>query len=148
MSLHDSAQSNDPVFRDLSKEESYQYLAREDAQPGRIVVRRKDDMDIFPINYATDGENIYFRTAEGTKLFTVRLNADVLFENDGLTDGVAWSVVIKGNAQVITSTAEMVAAEDLNLKPWAPTLKYNWVKVVPTEITGLAFVPAEEPERY
>lgn len=53
---------------------------------GRLVVHRKDDLDIFPVNFVLDKSagqpRVYFRTAEGTKLFSVNLNSDVLFEVD------------------------------------------------------------------
>ena len=137
---------NDDVFRTLSTEQSLAYL--KDVQPGRIVMRRKEDIEIFPINFVVDGEAIYFRTAEGSKLFTLSLNHDVLFEADGLVDGTAWSVIIKGTAEVLEKQADIDHAETLELKPWAPTLKYNWVRINAEEISGREFEVGEEPERY
>lgn len=137
---------SDDVFRKLSTEQSLARLA--DVQPGRIVLHRKDDLEIFPVNFVVDGESIYFRTAEGSKLFTLSLNKDVLFEADGVEDHTAWSVVVRGTAEVLEKSAEIHHAETLDLKPWAPTLKYNWVRIDPTEITGREFEIGEEPERY
>ena len=71
---------NDSVIQKLSTEESLELLATQTF--GRLVVRRKDDMDLFPLNYVVHEGSIYFRTAEGSKLFTVSLNHDVLFEAD------------------------------------------------------------------
>ncbi|ALC06660.1 hypothetical protein CDES_11475 [Corynebacterium deserti GIMN1.010] len=115
---------------------------------GRVVVRRSDDMDIFPVNYVVDEGNIYIRTAEGNKLFSINLNHDVLFEADEVKDGAAWSVVIKGNAEIVKNLDEIAHADTLELKPWIPTLKYNYVRIVPTSISGRAFQLGEEPERY
>ncbi|MDO5671189.1 MAG: pyridoxamine 5'-phosphate oxidase family protein [Corynebacterium sp.] len=137
---------NDDVFRTLSTEQSLAYL--EDVQPGRIVMRRKEDIEIFPINFVVDGESLYFRTAEGSKLFTLSLNHDVLFEADGLVDGTAWSVIIKGTAEVLQNQEDIDHAETLELKPWAPTLKYNWVRINAEDISGREFEVGEEPERY
>ena len=117
-------------------------------QPGRIVMRRKEDIEIFPINFVVDGEAIYFRTAEGSKLFTLSLNQDVLFEADGLKGETAWSVIIKGTAEVLEKPADIDHAETLGLKPWAPTLKYNWVRINASDISGREFEVGEEPERY
>lgn len=136
----------DDVFTELSTEQSLAYL--NDVQPGRIVVRRSDELDIFPVNFVVDGGEIYFRTAEGSKLFTINLNHDVLFEADGVVDGTAWSVVVRGSARVLTESAEIAHADTLDLKPWAPTLKYNWVKVSADDVSGRQFTIAEEPDRY
>ncbi len=115
---------------------------------GRVVVRRSDDMEIFPVNYIVDDGKVYFRTAEGNKLFTITLNHDVLFEADAVEDGIAWSVVIKGSAELVQDAKEIAHADTLELKPWIPTLKYNYVRVTPKEITGREFELGEEPERY
>ncbi|RNE49711.1 pyridoxamine 5'-phosphate oxidase family protein [Corynebacterium alimapuense] len=137
---------NEEVFRSLSAEQSLARLAG--VQPGRIVVRRSEEIDIFPVNFVIDEGSIYFRTAEGSKLFTISLNQDVLFEGDGVVDGTAWSVIIRGNARVLSDSKEISYADSLNLKPWAPTLKYNWVCVSADDISGREFDIAEEPERY
>lgn len=137
----------------LNDEESFDRLAT--TSLGRVVVSRSDDMDLFPLNYVAADGKIYFRTAEGTKLFTVaQINSRVLFEADNVdtdADGnpaQAWSVVVKGNARVLTSPDEVNAADRLPLKPWLPTLKYNYVEVTPSEISGREFELGEEPERY
>ena len=130
----------------LNDTEAFEHLATQSL--GRVVVRRKDDMDIFPINYVVDGGYVYFRTAEGTKLFSLVLNEDVLFEADEYTEESAWSVIIKGTAEVLKDNAAIQHADTLPLKPWVPTAKYIWVRITPTSISGRAFELGEEPERY
>lgn len=117
-------------------------------QLGRLVVHRSDQFDIFPVNFVLDGEDIYFRSAEGSKLFTVALNNEVLFEADEVTDGCAWSVVVRGEANLLTATNDIQYADSLGLKPWIPTLKYNFVKIAVREVSGREFDLDEEPERY
>lgn len=139
---------NTDVIQNLSDEESLELLATKTF--GRLVVRRKDDMDLFPLNYLVHEGEIYFRTAEGSKLFSLTLNNDVLFEADNV-DGdsqEAWSVVVKGTARTLSSNAEIEAADQLPLKPWLPTLKYNYVVVTPNDISGRKFHLGDEPERY
>lgn len=139
---------NTDVIQNLSGEESLELLATKTF--GRLVVRRNDDMDLFPLNYLVHEGEIYFRTAEGSKLFSLTLNNDVLFEADNV-DGdsqEAWSVVVKGTARTLSSNAEIEAADQLPLKPWLPTLKYNYVVVSPNEISGRKFHLGDEPERY
>ena len=139
---------NTDVIKNLSGEESLELLATKTF--GRLVVRRNDDMDLFPLNYLVHEGEIYFRTAEGSKLFSLTLNNDVLFEADNVDadSQEAWSVVVKGTARTLSSNAEIEAADQLPLKPWLPTLKYNYVVVSPNEISGRKFHLGDEPERY
>ncbi|MCK7638556.1 pyridoxamine 5'-phosphate oxidase family protein [Corynebacterium pygosceleis] len=139
-------ENNDDVIRVLNHEECIERLNR--VHLGRVVVRRSDDMDIFPVNFVVDDGQIYFRTAEGSKLFTIELNHDVLFEADEVVDGRAWSVVVKGEAGLLKGNADIQHADTLPLKPWLPTLKYNYVRITPGEINGREFRLGEEPERY
>lgn len=139
--------NTDRTIQVLNREECLERLRSE--QLGRIVVRRTDDMDIFPVNYVVDEEGrVYLRTAEGNKLFSINLNADVLFEADDVREGHAWSVVIKGHAEILRDLKDIHHADALPLRPWAPTLKYNYVRITPAEISGRAFEIGEEPERY
>ncbi|MCS4490634.1 pyridoxamine 5'-phosphate oxidase family protein [Corynebacterium sp. ES2794-CONJ1] len=130
----------------LSQNECLEKLAGQ--RLGRIVVRRHADMDIFPINYVLDAGDLYFRTAEGAKLFSIALNSDVLFEVDEVTETHAWSVVARGHAHVLRDTKEIQHADTLALQPWVPTLKYNFVRMTITSLSGRAFALGAEPERY
>lgn len=142
---------SDDAIKILSDDACLEKLRGE--QLGRLVVRRKDDMDIFPVNFVLDTSAeapcLYFRSAEGSKLFSVNLNHDVLFEIDHL-DGQehAWSVVVKGTAEVVKTFAEIRHADSLDLKPWVPTLKYNYVRINIDSLSGREFDLGDEPERY
>lgn len=130
----------------LKEDEALELMG--DQQLGRLVVRIKDDFDIYPLNYVVNEGKIYFRTAEGSKLFTVSINDRVLFEADDHTEDKAWSVIVKGRARILEKTDEIQQADELPLKPWLPTLKYNYVEITPEEISGRRFQLGEEPERY
>ncbi|CAQ04483.1 pyridoxamine 5'-phosphate oxidase family protein [Corynebacterium urealyticum] len=130
----------------LKEDEALELMG--DQQLGRLVVRIKDDFDIYPLNYVVNEGKIYFRTAEGSKLFTVSINERVLFEADDHTEDKAWSVIVKGRARILQRTDEIQEADELPLKPWLPTLKYNYVEITPEEISGRRFQLGEEPERY
>jgi len=130
----------------LKEDEALELMGNQ--QLGRLVVRIKDDFDIYPLNYVVNEGKIYFRTAEGSKLFTVSINERVLFEADDHTEDKAWSVIVKGSARILERTDEIQQADELPLKPWLPTLKYNYVEITPEEISGRRFQLGEEPERY
>ncbi|WP_127472927.1 pyridoxamine 5'-phosphate oxidase family protein [Microbacterium sulfonylureivorans] len=115
---------------------------------GRLVTRVGDVLDIFPVNFVADGESILFRTAEGSKLFELTVNDEVLFEVDDHTDTDAWSVIVRGHAHALDDSAEVERADGLGLRPWIPTLKYTYVRIEPASLSGRAFERGPEPDRY
>ncbi|MFB8385626.1 pyridoxamine 5'-phosphate oxidase family protein [Microbacterium sp. NPDC055910] len=135
----------DPVVR-LNDDECWERLRGQEL--GRLVTRVGEVIDIFPVNYVVDGDAVLFRTAQGSKLFELTANDEVLFEVDDHTDTDAWSVVLRGRAHVLDTSAEVERADGLGLTPWIPTLKYTYVRVTATSLTGRAFERAEEPDRY
>jgi len=135
---------SDPV-RILTEAESWDRLREQEL--GRLVTRVGDTIDIFPVNYALSAEGILFRTAPGTKLFELTVNADVLFEVDRHTDTEAWSVIVRGHATALERGVDVERAEMAKLRPWIPTLKRVFVRIVPTSVSGRAFARDAEPDR-
>lgn len=118
------------------------------AELGRLALAPAGKVDIFPVNFAVHDGALYFRTAPGTKLFELSVNPDVAFEIDGWDATSAFSVVMKGTAEQLESQTDIDKADRLPLAPWLPTLKYRWVRIVPTTISGRSFARGVEPERY
>ncbi len=115
---------------------------------GRLVTQAHGVLDIFPVNYVVDDTSIVFRTAGGSKLVELTVNDEVLFEVDDYTSGDAWSIVVRGHARRLTTAEEVAHADTLPLTPWIPTLKYNYVRVTPTSVSGRTFQRGPEPDRY
>ncbi|MBB1022739.1 pyridoxamine 5'-phosphate oxidase family protein [Dietzia sp. E1] len=138
---------DDSPITDFEEVRCLQLLASESL--GRLVTVTGGRAEIFPVNYAMsrDGK-IFFRTAEGSKLAGLTVHPEVLFEVDHVEGRHAWSVVVRGRARSLESFDEINRAEELDLKPWIPTLKYNFVEITPEQLTGLGFEFGEEPERY
>lgn len=134
-----------PVWT-LSEEECWNLLAR--GELGRLAVAMKGEPDIFPVNYVTDGARVLFRTAPGSKLAELAANPRVAFEVDEHDERSAASVVLKGVATRLELQREIDEADALPLSPWIPTLKYRWVRISVTSITGRRFDRAPEPDRY
>lgn len=130
----------------LSNDAAWKILMSETV--GRLAVSVGKQPDIFPLNYVGHKGNVYFRTAEGTKLLELTINANVAFETDGYNDKNAWSVVVIGTARAIESQGMIDTLNALPLHPFAPTLKYVWVEITPTELRGRSFEMGPEPERY
>ena len=119
------------------------------ASLGRVVTVTEGRAEIYPVNYVLSREGkLYFRTAEGSKLAELTVHPDVVFEVDDIVDRSAWSVVVRGRARRLDSFDEINRAEELDLKPWIPTLKYNFVEITPEKLSGRGFTFGEEPERY
>lgn len=130
---------------ELTAEQCWEHLRAE--QLGRLAMCAGGEIDIFPINYVADGQSLVFRTAPGTKLVETAISSEVALEIDGFTEQDAWSVVVKGPAQRLEHQAEIDAADALPLRPWAPTLKYTYVRITPTSVSGREFVRGPEPDR-
>lgn len=130
----------------LSSEQCWERLRGQ--QLGRLVTHVGGVLDIFPVNFVVDDESLVFRTAQGSKLFELTVNDEVLFEVDDHTDADAWSVVVRGRARTLETSAEVERADALALAPWIPTLKYTYVRIEPTSLSGRAFVRGPEPDRY
>jgi nitroimidazol reductase NimA-like FMN-containing flavoprotein (pyridoxamine 5'-phosphate oxidase superfamily) len=136
---------DDPVLV-LDEEQSWKLL--ENTRHGRIVLSAAGETDLFPVNYRAHDGVLLMRTAPGTKLAELTINANVLFEADGIFGEEAWSVVVKGTARVLTQDQEIADAEALNLKSWVPTLKDFYVEIKPSRISGRHFNLGEQPERF
>lgn len=131
----------------MTADECWQRLR--DSTLGRIAATAAGLIDIFPVNYVVDASRtILFRTAPGTKLLELAINDRVAFEVDGHDDAHAWSIVVKGHAERVEKQSEIDAAETLGLAPWIPTLKYRWVRIHPTEVSGRRFERSPEPARF
>ncbi len=136
--------ANEPILS-LTDEQSWQLL--ENTQHGRLVVVVNGAADIFPVNYATQEGTLVFRTAPGSKLAQVAVNESVVFETDGILSDEAWSVVVRGTAERLETSTDVAKAEELDLRPWVPTLKDTFVRIVPNEISGRHFAFGPHPER-
>jgi uncharacterized protein len=104
--------------------------------------------EILPVNFTVDEGGVVFRTAPGSKLDALVQDHRVSFEADGYDPaaGEAWSVVIKGLAEVLRHPHDVVEATELPLFPWQAAPKHHVVRISPVEITGRRFhVVARRP---
>jgi nitroimidazol reductase NimA-like FMN-containing flavoprotein (pyridoxamine 5'-phosphate oxidase superfamily) len=128
----------------LSDDESWDLL--KSAALGRLVTNVGGELEIFPVNFVTQGRTVLFRTAEGTKLFGTVMNDKVLFEVDDHNVVEGWSVIIRGTARVLTAADEIHEADRAQLLPWIATEKLRFVRITPTGVSGRRFVFGPEPE--
>jgi nitroimidazol reductase NimA-like FMN-containing flavoprotein (pyridoxamine 5'-phosphate oxidase superfamily) len=127
---------DEDIITVLTTDECWDALRRHEF--GRLAYVLGGEVSIAPVNYAVDGETLLFTTAEGSKLLGVLMNPDVVFEIDGYDDELAHSVIVRGRASLLSEDQEH-RIENVDLRPWLDTLKYNVVEVTPTRITGRSF---------
>lgn len=132
------------VMLQLDADEATKLLATQTL--GRLVERVGDRIEIFPINFVSDGKRLVFRTAPGTKLAGLVAADEIVLETDHVGEKSAWSVVVRGTARILEGEADIARAEQLDLRPLVPTVKRVFVEISVDEITGRRFVLGPEPE--
>ncbi|MBG6181159.1 pyridoxamine 5'-phosphate oxidase family protein [Arthrobacter sp. CAN_A1] len=107
---------------------------------GRLAVWANAQPEIFPLNYKVDHDKVVFRTSHGTKLASA-LGSRVALEIDGTNDhgGVAWSVIVKGPANRLERTPEVLNSVGRLLVPWEAGKKDHFVGITPEAVTGRRF---------
>lgn len=109
---------------------------------GRIAFPLGDDIEIFPVNYSTDGTIVVFRTGAGTKLAESTASR-VAFEVDewDAASKVGWSVVLKGVAQEVTTGTDPFSTvlRTRPVVPLAPGEHDFWIAIYPATISGRRF---------
>ncbi|NVM99823.1 pyridoxamine 5'-phosphate oxidase family protein [Arthrobacter sp. SDTb3-6] len=130
----------------LTCDEAWRLL--EGSRFGRLAVSVANQPDVFPLNFFASGDKVWIRTNPGSKLAELTINSRVAFEADEVSDGAAWSVVVKGTARILESQTEIDAADRLPLEPWLKTRKWTYVEITPSSVSGRKFQLGAEPERY
>jgi len=123
-------------FEALDEEECYSLL--HSGSIGRVAVSIGEIPAIFPVNYHAFHGDIYFFTAEGTKLDAAVRRAMLSFQLDHF-DPVyqhGWSVLAVGKATEIHETLIRELAVHFPLQPWAPGSRSHLVQIRPDFVSG------------
>lgn len=123
-------------FEIMGSDDCWRSLAGEHV--GRLAYLLHGEPEIVPLNFATDGHTVVFRTDSGTKLAALGRNDRIAFEVDGsdAIDHSGWSVLVKGVAERVVDAAEVRQLRRLPLQPWAIGPKEVWVRIIPESVTG------------
>jgi nitroimidazol reductase NimA-like FMN-containing flavoprotein (pyridoxamine 5'-phosphate oxidase superfamily) len=110
---------------------------------GRLALVEGGQPQIYPVNYAMDGDHVIFRTGDGTKFATSMRGGAVSFEVDEVDQHTrtGWSVVVSGWARVINDLVRIERLAEVELEPWSGPLSHHWVAVNPERITGRRVAP-------
>jgi nitroimidazol reductase NimA-like FMN-containing flavoprotein (pyridoxamine 5'-phosphate oxidase superfamily) len=107
---------------------------------GRLAIRRDDTVDIFPINYLVHDDELFFRSAPGSKLMELAQNPGVAFEIDGRSGRRLWSVVVHGVARRLNDDEEIERSGIRNFQAAHDGEKFNYVAIGTDEVSGREFV--------
>lgn len=123
----------------LTVEQCWKLLS--ETSVGRLAVTVDGRPDVFPVNYRLDGESLIFRTGGGTKLDALQADVRVALEADAVSAefGIAWSVVIKGRAEIAKDSGPALNDASLGLFPWQGVGKDHLVRIVPEVVSGRRF---------
>lgn len=119
------------------------WAALRGADLGRLSFVMDGQPEIFPINYVVDGGTVVFRTGAQSTIATALDGRPVAFEVDGHTDGLAWSVIVKGAAREISGLYDSLSAAGLPLHPEQAGHKDRVARITPSEISGRCFAVAD-----
>lgn len=136
------AENTSPVTT-IPEDACWGYLASQEV--GRLATAVDNEPGIVPINFVLDGQSVVFRTALGGKLHDLIVNEKVAFEVDGWNDEEGWSVVLHATAEVVEDAATLARFAKAPLRPWVPTVKPIWVRLLPEDLTGRRFRFGPEP---
>ena len=113
--------------------------AMEVLDEGQVALQSGDQPEVFPVNYATDGKIVMFRTGVGTKLDRAT-EGRIAFEVDDWDPrtGTGWSVMLKGVAEEVKDGVDPFAAtlRSRPVTPFAPGERNLLLATYPAEISG------------
>jgi nitroimidazol reductase NimA-like FMN-containing flavoprotein (pyridoxamine 5'-phosphate oxidase superfamily) len=131
-----SRSENAPRPEPLDPDQCWSYLA--DGGIGRFVYATERGPVAVPVNFRTLGKDVVFRTAARAGLAAASWQPQVSFEIDNLDDTLAegWSVLVSGQAMIVTAPGEVAELSRLEMTPWAGGDRNCYIKIVASEITG------------
>jgi nitroimidazol reductase NimA-like FMN-containing flavoprotein (pyridoxamine 5'-phosphate oxidase superfamily) len=125
----------------LDRDECIKLMEGHPAGVGRVALAGPRP-NIFPVNYAIDQGNVVFRTDPGSKFHAAVEHSYVAFEVDWVEPSwlIGWSVVVRGQAHVVTDPEELERVKQLPLMPWAEGDKSNYISIDSSLISGRRLV--------
>lgn len=112
---------------------------------GRMAWAEADaPVQVLPVNFAFDGDDVIIRTGFGTLLEAVRAGRRLTFQVDDLEQAVrgGWTVLITGMAEVVEPGHDAERLGEL-VRPWAPGPRPVVVRLRAEETSGRRILPHE-----
>jgi nitroimidazol reductase NimA-like FMN-containing flavoprotein (pyridoxamine 5'-phosphate oxidase superfamily) len=128
-------------FRELDRQECLRLLAK--VPVGRIVHTRGALPAVLPVNFSLDHDgSVLLRTAAASELVRAIDGAVVAFEADEVDAATysGWSVVVTGEATVVTDLAQRERLTRTGPRSWVPSPEEVFVRIEPELVTGRELV--------
>lgn len=105
----------------LSPDECRALLVTHRPRLGRLAFVADGWPLVLPVNFAVDGDAVYFRSAAGSKVAAAARCERVAFQVDHVDEvwEEGWSLLAFGRLRVVEDPAELARARRLPLRPWA-----------------------------
>jgi len=105
---------------------------------GRAVFVEERGAVALPVNFRVLDDEVVFRTGEGTIAQAVRRGGPLSVEVDHVDEalGEGWSVLVSGEANLLSDPSEISAVDALGVEPWAGGDRHLVVRLRPAEVTG------------
>ncbi|SFN55035.1 pyridoxamine 5'-phosphate oxidase family protein [Mycetocola miduiensis] len=129
----------------LDLSQCWRLLASNDL--ARLAVVDNLGADIFPINYLVKDEQVFFRSAPGSKIVSLTENPAVALEIDGTEERKRWSVVVRGEAHRLNYDADIEESGVQRLHTMPNSQKWNYFRISPRSVTGIRFRSARRSAR-
>jgi nitroimidazol reductase NimA-like FMN-containing flavoprotein (pyridoxamine 5'-phosphate oxidase superfamily) len=129
-------------------------VAREDcvallksAQVGRVVYTDGALPVCTPVTYTMYGRAIVFRTTTSARITRAVQDSVVAFEVDDfdVDRRTGWSVLATGTATAVHDSSTLLRLEQTGLASWAGSDRTEWIRIVPTLLSGRRLVDRAEP---
>jgi nitroimidazol reductase NimA-like FMN-containing flavoprotein (pyridoxamine 5'-phosphate oxidase superfamily) len=105
----------------LTTDECWALLVTHRPRLGRLAFVAGEWPLVLPVNFALEGDVLYFRSAAGSKLAAAARGDRVSFEIDHVDEvwEEGWSLLAFGSLRVVVDAAELARVRQLPLRPWA-----------------------------
>jgi hypothetical protein len=105
---------------------------------GRFVFTGPRGPQAVPVNYAMLAGDIVVRTGKDSSLAWHAEQGRVSFEVDHLDEALAegWSVLVNGEARVVSTPAELETVRSLDIEPWAGGDRGTYIRIAVSDLTG------------
>ncbi len=122
-------------FDELPPIRCWQYL--ETTAVGRIGFVHGGRPVVLPVNHVVDGESIVIRTESRSSIGSLATSEPVAFEVDGMAPDhrTGWSVLVHGEVERVDARTKRRLGDGAP-EPWAPGVRDEWLRIVPSLVTG------------
>ena len=122
----------------LSPDECRALLVTHRPRLGRLAFVAGEWPHVLPMNFALDGDVVYFRSAAGSKLDAALRSDRVAFQVDELDEvwEEGWSLLALGRLRVVEDPDELARVRQLPLLPWASGDKPYFLRLEIISLSG------------